>query len=75
MNEPVHTDASRRVRVATTFKASTSAGSIGRPINASPPATINVSADSTDEILSVTANGIPTEVCTARPPTDATVSR
>jgi hypothetical protein len=74
MNEPVHTDASRRVRAGTVFSASTSAGSIGRPTRPSPPATMTVSADAMDEMLRVTANRVPIELITSRPSTDAICS-
>lgn len=50
-NEPVHTDASRRVR---SRSACTSAGSIGWEISSSLPATTTASAASIDETSPVT---------------------
>jgi hypothetical protein len=74
MNDPVQTDARRRVRPATDLTAATSAESIACAGRLSLPATRTVSAVSIDEMLSVTPNRLPIEVVTSRPSTDAILS-
>ena len=75
MKEPVQIEARRRVRSAADLTASTSSRSIARRGKLSLPATMTVSADSIDEMASVTPNRVPMDVVTSRPSTEAILSR